>query len=60
MSSPHEDEPLTLILTSVPFPVAFAGRQRHNVFFESRMSRSEPPTPRNRGAATVVPLAFWP
>ena len=59
-SSPHDAAPLTLILVSVPFPLELDGRHRHRTFFESRISRSGPPTARKRGVATVVPPAFWP
>ena len=59
-SSPHELLPWTGTLTSVPLPVAFDERQRQRTFFESRISRSWPPTARNRGVATVVPPALVP
>ncbi len=60
MSLPHEVEPLTFTRVSVPLPFVSAGRQRHRTFFASRISRSGPPTARNRGVETVAPLAFWP
>jgi hypothetical protein len=60
MSSPREGAPSSVTFVSVPFPVSSAGRQRHKTFFESRIRRSCPPTPRYRGVATVPLLFFVP
>ena len=59
-SLPHEAEPLTGIFTSVPFPFAFAGRQRQSTLLESRTRTSGPPVVMSFGSATFVPEAFCP
>ena len=60
MSSPHEVAPFTFTRVSVPLPASSALRQRHSTFFESRMSRSRPPTASWTGVAAVAPAAFCP
>jgi hypothetical protein len=59
-SLPQLAESLMLTLTSVPWPFLSEGRQRHRLFFVSRMSTSGPPMTRSFGSATLVPDARWP
>ena len=59
MSSPSEAAPWSVTLVSVPLPVSSAGRQRHRTFFESRISRSWPPTPEEARRRRPCPLLFF-